>query len=186
MNLLVSGKSVDIKIMEDSDLEQVRYWRNSDEVSKFMLSRAVITKENQSNWFSSIRDNKEYLYGIIMSKDGERLGVISLNNIREGTAEPSLYLGSVESRNSFFGIEAYYHMLNYGFAQLGIEKVWGTVLSFNKAAMKMNTSFGFIVDAVLKDEIEIDNSYQDIFKLSLTKEMFYKSAMVRFFRSSNF
>jgi UDP-4-amino-4,6-dideoxy-N-acetyl-beta-L-altrosamine N-acetyltransferase len=187
MNPIIFGKSVDLKIMEKSDIQIVREWRNSTDVGNFMLSRTYISVEQQETWFEMIKDNKDYLFWIILSKSGEKLGVVSLNNIntQDGTAEPGLYIALTKYRNSFYGLEAYYHILNYGFNELNLEKVWGTTISSNQAAVKMNTSFGFVVNDVLMNEMIVDEVHVDIYKLSLLKESFYQSRMVRFFQTGS-
>lgn len=187
MRPFISGKAVDIKIMEESDIEQVREWRNSDQVAEFMLSKTIISKEQQLKWFQSIQNNPEYVYWIILSKKGESLGVVSLNKIDnlEKTAEPGLYIGSIKDRNSFFGMEAYFHLLNFAFEKLNLEKVYGTVLSSNNVAMKMNSSFGFEIENALKNNTVVNNVAQDVYKLILFKKSFYESPMAKFFKSKN-
>ena len=181
---IIKGMSIDLKLMDESDIEQVRLWRNSKEVSNFMLSQSVISKDYQHKWFESIKNNPAYVYFIILSKEGEKLGVVSLNKIDkvQKTTEPGLYIGSTKHRNSLFGIEAYYRLLNFGFVELKLDKVFGTVLSSNKVAIKMNKSFGYTTDCILKDHIKIDDISHDAYKIWLSKEDFYASPMANFFK----
>jgi RimJ/RimL family protein N-acetyltransferase len=78
-------------------------------------------------------------------------------------------------------MEAYYLILKYGFEELKLDKVYGTVLSSNSTAMKMNKSFGYKVDEILRDSILINGISQNLIKLFLLKNDFYTSQMVSFF-----
>ena len=181
MKSIIIGKGIDLKPLEESDIEKVREWRNSKEVSGHMLSQNDISKEQQINWFREISNNPTKLYFIIQSKNCKKLGVVNFSSIdcENFSAEPGLYIGNKIDRNSLFGMEAYYLLLKLGFEELNLDKVYGTVLSSNLTAIKMNKSFGFKVEKIEKD-ILLD----DILKLELSKKIFYKSPMVIFFQSS--
>ena len=139
------GKSVDLKLIDESDIELLREWRNSKEVSNYMLSRTIISKEQQREWYNKIKEDSSCIHWVILSKEGRKLGMASLTKIDRvnNSAEPGLYIGVKKFRNSFFGIEANYIVLNYAFKELGLEKISGTVLFSNSAALKMNLSFGY-------------------------------------------
>ena len=180
---IILGKSIDLRIMNEYDIEEVRMWRNSKDVSNFMLSKTLILKENQQKWYESIKNNSESIYFIIVSKEGEKLGVVNFSKIddKKKTAEPGLYIGSIKHRNSLYGIEAYFHLLNFGFNSLKLKKIYGTVLSSNKVAVKMNASFGFSHKMNLTEEIVIDEVQQTAYKIWLFKKNFYASPMAKFF-----
>ena len=88
------GKSVDLKVLDELDIELVREWRNSEDVSNFMLSRTFISKEQQGKWYESIKKNSEYVYWIILSKNGLKLGLASFTKIdrTNHSAEPGLLI----------------------------------------------------------------------------------------------
>ena len=183
---MIEGVSVDLRNMDESDIEQVRLWRNSKEVSEHMLSRNVISHEQQSKWFESAKNNTTQLYYIIQAKNGNKLGVVNFSSIdnESRTAEPGLYIGEVKERNSLFGMEAYYLLLKYGFEQLNLDKVYGTALSSNPTALKMNKSFGYNVEEIIQNGITIEGTPREVVKLYLLKKDFYVSPMAIFFQRS--
>ena len=181
---IIKGKSIDLKVIDESDIELLRAWRNSKDVSDYMLSRTIILKDQQEEWYKNIKDDPSVIYWIILSKEETKLGLVNLTKINRTnlSAEPGLYIGEKKYRNSFFGMEAYYHLLDYGFNRLGLEKIYGTVLSTNVVAIKMNVSFGFITEALLKEDIIIDGICSDVFKIVLNKKAFYESKTAKFFK----
>lgn len=184
---MIIGVSVDLKKMDESDIEQVRQWRNSKEVSVHMLSQHIISEEQQIKWFEAVKKNTTQLYFVIQAKNGNKLGVVNFSSIdsETGTAEPGLYIGETRERNSLYGMEAYYLLLKYGFEELKLDKVYGTALSSNPTAMKMNKSFGYTIDGIIKDGISVDGVYGDLVRLFLLKKDFYASPMAHFFQRSS-
>jgi len=180
--MLLQGKTIDLRLMNETDLQIVYSWRNSNEVSKFMISQNKITIEEHTLWFSKIKNNLENLYFIIVSKNKDKLGVINFNKInqKENTAEPGLYIGDVDNRNTIYGLEAYFLLLSYGFKELKLKKIIGQVLSTNKTAIKMNESFGFTFA-----NNNLNNITKLIFNLYLTEDNFFKSPMFKFFNNNH-
>jgi UDP-4-amino-4,6-dideoxy-N-acetyl-beta-L-altrosamine N-acetyltransferase len=185
--MLINGKTIDLKVIDESDIEQVRKWRNMKDVSDYMLTRTFISKDQQKKWYKSINEDPSCIYWIILSKEGIKLGLVSLTKIdlTNSNAEPGLYIGEKKYRTFLYGMEAYYYILDYGFTHLGLEKVYGTVLSTNIVALKMNASFGYIKEEAVKDGLVIDGVFYDVFKLGLYKNDFYQSKMTKFFRENN-
>jgi RimJ/RimL family protein N-acetyltransferase len=183
MNNII-GKSINLELIEEDDLEVIRKWRNSEEVSKYMLSNSIISISDQQLWYKKIKNNKYYLYWMISSKNGEKLGVAYFNTIDEEKKifEPSLYLGQLESRNSIYGIEAYYHILNFAFDKLKLPVVYGKVLLINKPAIKMNNAFGFKNDENSGIASELIDEKLSILKVKLSSKDFYNSRLAIYFK----
>ena len=181
---IITGKTVNIKILDESDIEQVRQWRNMADVSDFMISQTYISQEQQINWYKRIKDDLSSIYWVILSKEEIKLGLVSLTKIDRlnHEAEPGLYIGDKKNRNSFFGIEAYAHLLNHGFSCLKLKRIYGTVLSTNITAIKMNSSLGFVTESIIKDGILIGGILIDIHKIELFRNHFYESPMAKFFK----
>lgn len=180
---VIQGKTIDLKIIDESDIEELRVWRNSKDVADFMLSKTVISEEQQKKWYEKIKDDPSGIYWIILSKDGLKLGLACITKIDRTlqTAEPGLYIGIKKYRNSFFGMEANYYLLDYAFRNLEMKKIFGWVLVNNPVALKMNISFGFVIESVIKNNNTFDMTEQDIYNISLEKEAFYDSKMATFF-----
>lgn len=183
---MISGVSVDLKKMDENDIELVRQWRNSRDVSVHMISQSIISEEQQIRWFESVKDSASQLYFVIQSKTGDKLGVVNFSKIDpvNGTAEPGLYIGVTRERNSLYGMEAYYLLLKYGFEELKLQKVYGTALASNPTALKMNRSFGYTTEEIIKDGQIVDGVAIGLVKLFLLKEEFFVSPMVKFFARS--
>jgi RimJ/RimL family protein N-acetyltransferase len=107
------------------------------------------------------------------------LGVAYFNTIDEEKKifEPSLYLGQLSYRNSFYGIEAYYQILNFAFEKLKLSVIYGKVLSTNHPAIKMNNLFGFKIDKTSPES--------SILNVKLDSKDFYNCSLVTNFKRKN-
>ena len=181
---MIQGKSVDLKIIEKADIELIRKWRNSPEVYNYMLTRDSISKLQQESWFQQVTKSRNAYYMMIYTKQNDKIGLVYFSKIdyRNKNAEPGLYIGSIEHRNSLYGLEAYYLLLDYGFSVLNLHKVYGRILSENELAIKMNKAFGFRTEGVLREEVFYNNSFHNIYRVSVLKDEFYDSRMAKFFK----
>lgn len=174
----INGLSIDLVKIQKEDIETLRIWRNSKSISDNMLNQNFISIEDQNNWFEKINKEKNGSYWIIKLKNGEKIGFASLSNINYSvyTAEPGLYIGDSRYRNSLYGIEAYYFLLNYGFGELKLLNIYGIILPHNIPAIKMNKQFGF--ESINK----IFNASQFNIEIKLKKNDFYKSKIAQFYK----
>jgi RimJ/RimL family protein N-acetyltransferase len=182
----ITGKSINLELIVEEDLELIRSWRNSEEVSMYMLSNSYISISDQQQWFRKIKGSKYYLYWTICSKNGEKLGVAYFNTLDDEKKifEPSLYLGQLKSRNSIYGIEAYYLILNFAFDKLSLSVVYGKVLAINYPAIKMNSAFGFKKDEIYDGSYGPVNDRSTFVNLKLTSKDFYNSSLAVYFKKA--
>lgn len=77
--MIISKGDIVFRRLKEEDIELVRKWRNSSDISRTMIYKEHITREMQKNWYKSI-DNKFNLYFIIEYKGG-KVGLINGKNI---------------------------------------------------------------------------------------------------------
>jgi UDP-4-amino-4,6-dideoxy-N-acetyl-beta-L-altrosamine N-acetyltransferase len=125
------------------DIEQIRQWRNSTEVSKYMEFRDHITPEMQTMWFEKICQKGDYYFMVIWK--GESVGVINLKDIdnAKGTAEGGIFLVAKFTLNSYLPYFASICSTEFGYNKLGLNKIYAHILDENKRAVRYNLSLGY-------------------------------------------
>ena len=125
------------------DIEQIRQWRNSTEVSKYMEFRDHITPEMQTMWFEKMCQKGDYYFMAIWK--GESVGVINLKDIdnAKGTAEGGLFLVAKFTLNSHLPYLASICSMEFAYNKLGLNKIYAHILDENKRAVRYNLSFGY-------------------------------------------
>lgn len=148
------------------DLELVRGWRNSKEVSKNMIYQKTITSSEQEEWFESINNNNNFYY--VVSYKGNKIALVNIKNVdfEIGTGECGCFIGVEEYRTCGLGFPILAAMLDFAFDVLYLKKIYSHVLKSNVGVLRFNLRFGF---QICPDD-EQDSLKQGAVRLSLTRE----------------
>ncbi len=162
----------DIKLnpLTVQDIELVRTWRNSEEVSKYMYTSNKISEEEQKNWFEKVKNDKTCEYWII-EYDGKKLGLASIYAISKvfDSCTWAFYLGDTSIRGAGIGSKVEYNVLKYVFETLKLNKLNCTVFPTNDSVIKMHEGFGFRREAYFRQHVLRDGEYIDVVGLAMLK-----------------
>jgi len=124
------------------DIELLRKWRNSEELSQYMHITTHITKEEQEKWFHSINDMNNFFF--IAEYNNVDIGYVFLKNIDypQSTADPGTFITDKKYMESELGVVMILSILDFAYFVLGIQEFIGRVLKNNKRAMKNYQMFG--------------------------------------------
>lgn len=140
--MIIQKGNITFRRITHDDIETLRQWRNSPEVSNYMEYREHITVEMQEKWFKSV-DNINNLYFIIEYK-GEKIGLINGKDIdwEKRIMETGIFIANQKFINSPVPILA---VLTFG--ELGVitfEAIaTAHVLRDNERAKRYNKMIGF-------------------------------------------
>ena len=163
---------MDIKLvsLKSEDLELVRGWRNSEEVSKYMYTSNVISEQDQINWFEKIKNDETCKYWII-EYDEKKIGLASIYSISGlyNSCTWAFYLGDTSIRGAGIGSKVEYNVLQYVFETLKLNKLNCTVFPTNDSVIKMHEGFGFRREAFFRQHVLKDGVHLDVVGLALLK-----------------
>ena len=156
--------------LEKADLELVRNWRNSPDVSKYMYSGDYISPEQQENWFRKINSDPAQKYWLF-AENGKKLGLVSVYNINSKfqTCHWAFYIGDPMGRKKGIGSKVEFKLLDYVFNELKMNKLIGEVLSFNTSVISMHEKFGFRREGYLREHIMKDGVFHDVVCIGLLR-----------------
>ena len=161
-----------LRDLTEQDIELVRAWRNSGEVSKYMYTDEKITTEQQLQWFKKISTDASQKYWII-EYEGKKLGLASLYSIKPKfkTCYWAFYLGDTSVRGAGIGSKVEFNVLKYVFEEMKFNKLLCEVFVFNDAVIKMHEKFGFKRESYFREHIFKNGEYHDVVGLAmLSKE----------------
>lgn len=153
----------------EEDLELVRNWRNSPEVSKYMYTENYITPEQQQNWFNNLNKQKS-IYWIIVY-NGQKLGLASVTGIDQilQSCYWAFYLGDTTLRGAGIGGKVEFKVLDYVFFELELNKLRCEVFVSNNKVIKMHEKFGFRREAYYREHCVKGKEKLDVVGLALLK-----------------
>lgn len=161
---------IKLKDLEADDLEMVRNWRNSKEVSQYMYTEDLITSEQQKAWFERISNDKSAQYWIIEYAD-KPLGLVSITEISRvfDSCIWAFYLGDSSVRGGGLGSKIEYNILKYVFEELGLNKLRCEVLTTNPSVIAMHEKFGFRREAYYREHVRKGKEHLDVVGLAMLK-----------------
>ena len=143
---MITGEKTYLAVVERTDTEQLRTWRNMPELRQYFREYREISTEMQDKWFTErVCGNRDQVdFGIHDLSTGELIGHCGLYYIDwvSRNAELAVYLGSQYHRGRGYGVDALRLLFDYGFLTLGLHRVWCEVFDGN-AAVDVYRHLGF-------------------------------------------
>jgi len=171
---MIEGKKVGLRALEKQDLPILRDWRNIVEFRKNFREVRELSLSDQESWFDSLQKTRHinFMFTIVdldTQKPIGSAGLLYINWIIR-SADFSFYIGDENKYIGNDGIakEAANLLIDYGFNNLNLHKIWMELYEFDLKKIKFFTEkFGFKIDGILRDNCFEDGRYRDSKVLSL-------------------
>ena len=178
-NLMIKGKIIDLKLIEEKDIN--KYYERGfsffdEEVMRCTGTKNNPSKEQINNYLSRIVKDKDRYDFLILNKDKEIIGESVLNEIDKeiNSCNFRICLFKKEYCGKGFGKEAIELTINYGFETLKINRIELEVFDFNNRAYKAYKNCGFIEEGRKREAELIDGKYCDIIIMSILRKEYNK------------
>ena len=164
---MLKGNMVGLAAVERSEIQQLRKWRNNPELRKFFREYRELNSEMQEKWFQNIvnNDHPTIMLSIHRLSDDELLGCCGLLYINwiHRHADLSLYIGH---DNAYIDNHGYAHescvlLLEYGFKELGLNKVSAEIYEFDFKKDSLLKKIGFHLDGILRKNYFYEKKWWD-------------------------
>ena len=170
---MLQGKLVGLVAVEKEDLKQLRDWRNNTEFRKHFREYRELSMRHQEIWFEEevIKDPITIMFSIRRLEDDELLGCCGfayINWVHRHT-DMSLYIGwnNVYIDDMGYAEESCKLLLDYGFKELCLNKVWTEIYEFDEKKNALYEKLGFHLDGLLRQNYWYDGKWWDSRILSL-------------------
>lgn len=176
---MVKEMNIKLDIISEEDIELLRKWRMSPEVTRYMFTDPIITIEQQRKWYQAICNNKEDYYWIIKCND-IRIGYISITNIdRENkSCEIGHYIGETSYLRKGISKIIESNVYDFVFEKLKLETIVFMMLKENEAAYCLHQSLGAVnYETDVKECIKNEKRYE-VIALCMTKDIWSKQDSV--------
>lgn len=159
--------------LERCELNQLRTWRNDYAVWRWTRQNDMLNESEHEAWFArQAADLSVRMYGVRVQMGGrtELVGVSGLTSIdyRNSRAEFSLYIAPQYQRQGY-GRQALALLLAHGFANLGINLIWGETIDGNPAS-KIFEKLGMVKEGTRRAFYWKDNRFVDAHLYSIKRD----------------
>tara|TARA_B100001250_G_C19798976_1_gene790089 strand:- start:1902 stop:2432 length:531 start_codon:yes stop_codon:yes gene_type:complete len=167
-------KNIGIRAIELEDLALIQRWRNNEKLRKYFREYRDFSRDQLQRWYEGMIQSKDFeMFVIVDLSNNETVGVTGLTYIDWVNRHSDLhfYIG----KNSEWIDEQYAPIaikliLNYGFNNLNMNKLWVEVYEIDDKKLNFFQSIGFEIDATFRDHYYYDGKYFNSHILSLLKK----------------
>lgn len=175
---MIKGDLVGLRAIERTDLELLRDWRNVPDLRRNFREVRELNMSNQEKWFEKLNNSTgDFMFLIVRLKDNVAVGAAGLlyTNWVIRSSDFSLYIGDGKKYidQDGYAEEATRLLLNYGFKNLNLNKVWMELYEFDEKKIDFFTKkFGFTKDGLLRENCFEEGRYYNSWIISLLRSEF--------------
>lgn len=171
---MIKGKLTGLRAVEKEDLELLRDWRNIEEFRRNFREVRELNMAQQEQWFQKtcVNNPNDYMFIIERLGDSKPIGACGLLYINWiiRSADFSFYIGENQSYidNKGYAKDAANIIINYGFNNLNIHKIWMELYEFDDIKLDFfQNEFNFKIDGILRDNCYNSGKYWKSYIISL-------------------
>lgn len=151
-----------LRRLREDDIEMVRIWRMRPEITKYMYTDPIITKDDQKAWYEKVQKSDDVYW--IIEQEGEPVGLASLV---DWDKENGLVMGNsyIVERNKDtlkLAVNLQINMFYYAFEIMNVNKVYGEIMAENVGVLRSLELCGSRQEGVLREKIYKNGQYHDI------------------------
>jgi len=171
---MVRGRHVYLRPAERTDLPTFVAWLNDAETTAGLSTRAPMSLPLEERWFESVleRHGREgYHFVICLLADGRPIGSASLFELdtMNGQAGFGIFIGDEAMRGHGYGTDALDALVDFGFGELRLERIWLDVFTDNARAMRSYEKAGFVLEGTQRRAFYRRGAYRDAHRMSLLR-----------------
>lgn len=156
--------------LDRSHLPLIRAWHNTPEIRAATFAFPFPASiEAEAAWYDrniAAGDGKNAIFGI---RSGDRVcGLVMLRNIDwiSRSAWFGIFIGDPSARGKGVGAAAMADILDFGFKDLGLNRIALEVAASNAQAIRLYEKLGFEREGLLRKSRFIDGAYVDVWLMS--------------------
>lgn len=176
---MIRGKRVYLRPLEEKDTDLILKWRNDPEIMEKMISSHPISREEHLRWFHGLQKKNDRLeFVIVIINEEQPIGTVSLKaiDLQHSKAELGKLIGERKYRRKGYATEATKLLVEYGFKELGLNRIYARVLEHNEANIQLNKKLGFKIEGILQEDVYKNGTFVNVVLMALLKKNYYSNA----------
>lgn len=160
--------TVELVPLELAHLPHVMTWVNDREVMQYFANRQTdITEDEERRYLEQLIASRTDRAWSIFAGPDRYVGQCSINQIYWPARNGRMFLAiRASEQGKGFGSAAVRALIDKGFGELGLHKLWLIVRRDNRDAQATYVKLGFDFEGVLADEYFVKDRYYDMVRMS--------------------
>lgn len=172
---MLRGERVWLRAAERSDIPIFVRWLNDAETSSYLSLRAPLSEPLEEGWFNRMLETQgkdAYHFVICRLDDDAPIGTIGLFHIdgTNGSAGIGISIGERALWSKGYGTDAMFALLDFGFGELRLERMWLEVYDFNARGRRSYEKCGFVLEGTQRQAIFRRGQHHDVQLMAILRD----------------
>lgn len=174
---MLSRGPVYLRLLESQDLPKRVEWINDPKVNEHLNMDVPTSLARTEKWLEKIADDMTRRdFSVFCSETDEYIGFCGLTSIEKPAmkAEHYIAIGDEKYRGSGYGPHVYALLMEYGFKELGLNRIYGYQPAHNTAAHKAVKKLGWRREGLLRQDFFLHGTLEDRYVVSILRDEWLK------------
>lgn len=168
--VFVEGDSIALRTVEEDDLEFLQARVNDPAIRTPIGRNDPVNYEQERAFFEEVVSTDDSV-DLLIAREAEAIGMISFNPIRWESQVAELgYWLDPDHHGRGYTSEAAALLLDHGFEQMGLHRVYAHVFAFNDPSRRLLEGLGFEHEGTLREHAFVDGGRADLHVFGLLAE----------------
>lgn len=161
--VFLQGEKVNLRTVEEEDLEFIRDNFNQPEIWKNLDYKIPQNLEQEREFFEEVISNEDSV-NLGICSDNQIMGLIELREKEngDGVAEIGIWIAQ-DHHSEGYGTDATKILVDHAFNELRYHKVYARAFESNNASQSIWNKLGFEKEGELREQAYREGSYEDIY-----------------------
>ena len=172
---LVFGDNVYLRPIEKEDINGGWLdWINDRAINRYLASAFPVTRESLEQYWAASQPPKAAMFAVCLHEDDTYIGNARLSKIDWGNRKCTYgwLIGEARHRGHGLGSEALVLLFRYGFHDLGMNRIFSSVIMENEASLASHDKVGVTREGILRQEILRSGKFLDAVYFAMLREDF--------------
>ena len=163
---ILRGERIFLRPAERSEISLLAAWMSDAEVAETLGNRAPISDVDEETWFDELQKaqgSTTWHFVVCLREDERPIGVVALESIDSINGQAELGIGICEPAlwDKGYGTEASRVILDFGFGELRLHRVFLHVFAGNERAVRVYEKVGFVHEGTKRESYYRHGRYLD-------------------------
>lgn len=168
----LKGERVSLALLEREHLKKRVEFLNDPEVQATLNFDYPTSLAKTEAWFAkNVLASNRVDFAFVSTKTDKVIGFGGFINVEQKVRKAELYIfiGDKEYWGKGFGRDGYKLLVNYGFAEMGLDRIYLHQLAENTRAIKATEALGWQTEGLLRQDIWSHGELKDQYILSILR-----------------
>lgn len=169
----VTGRKIYLRGVEKEDLPKRVEWINDPVVQRTLNFQYPLSLAKVEKWLSAVAGDTTRRDFSICTRDDHRYigfgGFLSIDPLVR-KAEMYVTIGDRKYWGAGYGHDAYEVCCRFGFLELGLNRIYGYLLPFNKKSVRLVERLGWKVEGLLRQDSYSHGEFRDRLVMAVLRE----------------